>query len=226
MVINMQLNLEKHNFCKLDGIANIKNHLEKLTNVIVDGSKASGNVEINISYNDFEGMECFKSLNFTFDLDLEELKILEVILGRTNVVVVEGQGIDINYELAINYLPALDKDVEIEVIDESQIDFKPEEPKEENKSLDEIKEDIAEYYEEKLANNLNRSNKVITTKGRETVESFLNFFDSKASYYKLKCLYVESETELNNIAKEYNVSMEKLLAGYDRESRKVIFSIS
>lgn len=223
----MQLNLEKHNFCKLDGIANIKNHLEKLTNVNVDGSKASGNVEINVSYNDFEGMECFKAINFTFDLDLEELKILEVILGRANVVVVEGQGIDINYELAINYLPAEEKAVEIEVIDESQIDFKPEKSKEDDMSLEEIKEDIEEYYEEKLATNLNRnSSKVIATKSHATAESFLDFFDSKASYYKLKCLYVESETELNNIAKEYNVSIEKLLAGYDRESRKVIFSIS
>lgn len=217
----MQLNIEKHNFCKLDGIANIKNHLEKISNVKLDEGKATGRVEINIAYNDFEGLECFKVLDFPFELDLEKLKILEVLLGKTEVYIVEGQGMDIHYELVINYLPLEDKEIEIEIIDEAPI------PALEEKSLEEIKEDISEYYEDKLADNLARDDTtVLVTKGHKDPTSFLDFFDSKAGYYKLKCLYVTKEEELNQISKEYNVPLETLIAGYDRETHKVIFSLS
>ena len=216
----MQLNIEKNNFCQLEGISNIKNHLEKLSNVVVNDSKATGNVEINISYNDYEGLECFKSLDFPFELDLESLKILEVLIGHVNVYLVEGQGLDIQYELIINYLPLEEQVEEIKVIEEKDIEIvEPE------KKLDQIKEDMKEFYEEQLASNLNRGDKVIATKTHNSVESFLNFFDSKQNFYKLKCLYVETEQDLERIAKEYNVKLEVLLAGYDRQSHKVLFSI-
>ncbi len=218
----MQLNIEKNNFCQLDGISNIKNHLEKLSNVVLNESKANGMVEINVSYNDFEGLECFKSLEYPFDLDLDSLKILEVLLGRVDVFLVEGQGLDIQYELIVNYVP-LEPSEEIKVIEEEDIEILPKQ--EESKTLEEIKENMMDYYEDKLASSLNREDQVITTKTHETVESFLNFFDSRQSFYKLKCLYVESEQDLERIAKEYNVKLEKLLAGYDRQSNKVLFSL-
>lgn len=231
---NMQLNIEKHNFCKLEGIANIKNHLEKLSNVKIEESKAAGDVEINISYNDFEGMECFKALSFSFDLDLAELKILELNIGMVNVYVVEGQGLDISYELVVNYLTKEpEQAVEIKVIEEPEIVQKFEKPKELESSqekipedkLEQFKEEMKEYYEDKLASNLQRNDQVIVTKTHETVESFLNFFEGKQGFYKLKCLYVEHEQELEAIAKEYNVKLDILLAGYDRQTHKVIFSI-
>lgn len=225
----MQLNIEKNNFCQLEGISNIKNHLEKLNNVVINDTKATGKVEINVSYNDVEGLECFKSLEFPFELDLDSLKILEVLIGRVNVYLVEGQGLDITYELVINYVPLESAVEEIKVIEEKDINVVPEakeEVVESKEALEQIKEDMKEYYEEKLSNNLNREDKVITTKTHETVDSFLNFFDSKQSFYKLKCLYVESEQELESIAKEYNVKLEVLLAGYDRQSHKVLFSIN
>ncbi len=219
----MQLNIEKNNFCQLEGISNIRNHLEKLNNVVVNGSKATGDVEINVSYNDYEGLECFKSLDFPFELDLESLKILEVLIGHVNVYLVEGQGLDINYELVINYLP-LEPAEEIKVIEEKDIEILPE-SQNPQENLEQFKVDMKEYYEDKLASNLNRGDKVIATKTHESVESFLNFFDSKQSFYKLKCLYVENEQELENIAKEYNVKLEVLLTGYDKQSHKVLFSI-
>ncbi|HRF70540.1 MAG TPA: hypothetical protein PKV66_03840 [Candidatus Pelethenecus sp.] len=216
----MQLNIEKHNFCQLEGIGSIKNHLEKLTNVAIQDAHALGNVELNSSYNDFEGLECFKSLSFPFDLDLSELKILEIQLGKVDVFLIEGQGLDINYELVINYLPIAE---EIKVIEEEQIEILPDKQEED---LEQIKEDMMEYYADKLASNLSRNDQVITTKTHENVASFLNFFDAKQSFYKLKCLYVEREQDLEVIAKEYNVKLEQLLAGYDKESHKVIFRLS
>ena len=101
----MQFNIEKHNFCQLEGISNIKNHLEKIKGLTIKDSKATGILEMNLSYLDIEGMECFKSMDFPFDLDLDMLKILDVVVGRVEVYQVEGQGLDINYELVINFLP-------------------------------------------------------------------------------------------------------------------------
>lgn len=218
----MQLNLEKHHFYKLDGISSLKNHLEKLTDVRIDNAKATGNVEINLSYHDQEGGECFKAFAVPFDLDLSELKILEIVLGKTNAFLVEGQGLDIDYELVVNYQAPAEgpEEVEIELIPEENITFKDED------DLEEIKENISDYYEDKLAVNLNRNDHVIVTKGREeNALDFLNFFQNDQGYYKLKCLYVESEDALKGIAKEYNVSLEKLLAGYDRKTNQVLFTI-
>ncbi len=233
----MQLNIEKHNFCQLEGISNLKNHLEKLKDVQIEETTATGTIEMNVSYLDQDGLECFKSIDFPFDLDLDSLKILEILIGHVEVYSVEGQGLDIHYELIINYL-LLDKAEEIKVIEEKDIEIFPESPKEikvdapvqiqetKEEALEQIKEDMMEYYEDKLASNLGREDRVITTKTHENVNSFLDFFDSKNTYFKLKCLYVEREEDLEGIAREYKVSLEKLLAGYDRQSHKVIFSIS
>ena len=217
----MQLKIEKNTFCQLEGISNIKNHLEKLSQVTIENSKANGTVEMNVSYNDYEGLECFKTLEFPFDIDLDSLKILEVFVGHVSVFLVEGQGLDVQYELVIDYLPIEEPVEEVKIIEEKDIEII-----DSKTSLEQIKEDMKDYYESQLANNLHREDKVIVTKTHETVDSFLNFFDSKQSFYKLKCLYVESEQELEQIAKEYNIKLEVLLAGYDRQSHKVLFSIN
>lgn len=247
----MQLNIDKHNFCKLDGVAHIKNHLEKLNNVKLDNTKATGDIEINVSYNDFEGLECFKAIVYSFDLDLKELKILDVNIGKVDIYVVEGQGLDISYELVVNYLVDEQEAKEIELIPEELVSEKLEEPVKEEKPinkeeaivnkqevlekqealekqevLEKIKDEIADYYEDKLASNLNRNDKVIVTKSHQSVESFLDFFDSKSSYYKVKCLHVESLSDLEEIAKNYNVDLKVLKAGYDEQTHKVIFNLS
>ena len=67
---------------------------------------------------------------------------------------------------------------------------------------------------------------VIETKGRGNELDFLGFFDSNLSdYYKLKTIYNVDEKELNNISKEYNISIEELLKGYDRKNKCVIFEL-
>ncbi len=221
----MHLNIEKHDFQKLEGIASIKNHLEKLKDVEVNQSQAKGTIEVNVSYQDIEGMECFKVLEFFFDLDLEGLKILEVTVARVHLFVVEGQGLDVTYELVINYQVVEEQAKEIELIKEDDIIVKTDENIKEP-TIEQIKEDMKEYYEDKLADNLGtKENRVLVTQSNMDPDAFLNFFDQKQTYYKLKCLYVETEEDLKSISKEYNVKLEKLLAGYDRQTRKVLFSL-
>ena len=203
----MQLEIEKHNFYKLENVTNLKNFLGKTKDVRIEDSLAKGNVEINISYLDHEGLECFKAIEFEFELDLQELKILEVTMGKINKFLVENQGLDINYQLIINYLEKEDNIV-IEKID---IDSENEK----------IKEDMQEYYEDQLLNNLSRE--IISTHNNDET-NFLNFFDT-AGYSKIKCIYVDNSLELEKIAEDYNISIDKLKSGYDEANHKVIFYI-
>lgn len=204
---NMQLNIEKNNFCRVDGLVSIKNHLEKIINLEIDNSKASGTVLVDISYNDLEGLECFKSLELPFELDLDSLKIIDVLINKLDIYYIEGQGLEINYELIINYL----------INDENIII--------EEENIEKIKEDMKEFYEDKLSLNLKRDDVVITTKDIKSEADFLNFFDKKEKYYKLKTLYVSKVEDLEKIALEYNIKLEELMLGYDKKSNKVIFKI-
>ena len=185
-------------------------------------------------------MECFKVLKIPFELQLDELKILEVNLSNVIVAVIEGQGVDVEYSLVVNYL--VDKVVEIEPIteniiveeikeaptskDSANVNCEENDESKENE-IKKIKEDISKDYENKLADSLlSRETKVIATKSHTSAESFLAFFDETvAKRYCIKSLYVEKEEDLNKISKEYNVSINDLLACYDSQNHKVMFKV-
>lgn len=228
----MQLEIEKHYFYELSGIQSLKTHLEKISQLEKQDTKATGQIEINLSYTDQSQEECFQSLSFPFELELSELTMLDVQLTKTNLAVVEGQGLEIDCKLCVDYTtPKQDQFIEIDPIEEVEIKTEPESiPLEETKQehLEKIKEDISKNYEDKLADSLNerQENTVIATKTHLTEDSFLSFLeDNTSQYFKLKCLYVEKEEDLNEIAKEYQISLSKLLAGYDRQNHKVVFTV-
>ena len=190
------------------------------------------------------------------------IDVKEVNLVKANVFVVEGNGVNIEYELEIEYELIEDKkETIIEVIDdirpeekindeeilfeddnlndieddESDISIKNNSSEIEmitdveiedfEEDLEEVKEDTKEYYEEILEKNLRDNVEVITTKSNMDSESFLTFFDDNITYYRLKCVHVESEKELEDISKKYNIKIDELLSGYDKDTKKVIFKI-
>ncbi len=215
----MQLDISKNYFYEVSGIVGIKAHIEKINKLEINESYASGEIEVNLSYSDNEGMECFKVINFPFEIILDELKVIDVILTNVSVTLIEGQGVDINYSLIVNYLVLEEeKVVEVEPINDCL---------EEEKSLEKIKDDISKDYEEKLLDKLNeRNDETIITKTHLSIDNFLDFFDKECSEkFSLKTLHVEKEEDLNKISKEYNVSMDVLLSGYDRVNHKVMFKI-
>jgi len=234
MVIIMQLDISKNYFYEVSGIVGIKAHIEKINKLEINESYAKGEIEVNLSYSDNEGMECFKVINFPFEIILDELKVIDVILTNVSVTLIEGQGVDINYSLKVNYLVLEEeKVVEVETIndvseEEKVVEVEPiNDVLEEEKSLEKIKDDISKNYEEKLLDKLNeRNDETIITKTHLSIDNFLDFFDKECSEkFSLKTLRVEKEEDLNKISKEYNVSMDVLLSGYDRVNHKVMFKI-
>ena len=258
----MQLNLEKNNFYKITNISSVKSKLSKITDLVIDESNIKGSIDVSLYYYDLAGKESFELISLPFELDLASLDVKEVKLIKANVFVVEGNGINIEYELEIEYELIEDKkETIIEVIDdirpeekindeeilfeddnlndieddESDISIKNNSSEIEmitdveiedfEEDLEEVKEDTKEYYEEILEKNLRDNVEVITTKSNMDSESFLTFFDDNITYYRLKCVHVESEKELEDISKKYNIKIDELLSGYDKDTKKVIFKI-
>ena len=82
----MQLNISKEYFYELLGIVGIKAHIEKISNLEINGSSAFGEIEVNLSYSDSLGMECFKVLTFPFELELDEIfkDLFKTLFKRRN----------------------------------------------------------------------------------------------------------------------------------------------
>ena len=230
----MQLNIEKNNFYKMTNVFSVKSQMSKINELVIDNSFIKGSIDVSLYYYDLDGKENFELISLPFELDLESLDVKEVKLLKTNIFVVEGNGLNIEYELEIEYEFYNDDVSEIEIIKDEDIEVEDDNrPVDEIKDIveeieedyEQIKEDTKEFYEEILEKNLRDNVEIISTKSNMDSESFLAFFDDNISYYRLKCLYVENESELNEISTKYNIKMDELLAGYDNVTKKVIFKI-
>ncbi len=211
-------------FLEIENISTVKGHIDKLVNKNISNSTVEGVLEIDISYRDMENNECFKSMPVSFSVELNDLAVHDVELKKLDVYVVDCKGVDVEYILSLVYEENTDKPIEI-------IELNPQEevalPQEEK--IEQIKKDISQDYENKLADNLNQREKsiaIVTTKEKESPLDFLKFFDNTiATYYSIKTLSCPQEEMLNQIAKEYNVPLEDLLKGYDKENGKVTFRL-
>ena len=204
----MMMEIEKNVFVPLEGITQLEDNKVQLKSMKNMKDKTEYLISLDISYKDSFNHECFKVLELTQNVDFNNVA-LEI--KKSDVYVVELTGLDVNYILGINSNPLLETKSESNSKDNNEV----------------IKEEIKNQYEEKLTNEMNeRGINVIETKGRGNELDFLGFFDSNLSdYYKLKTIYNVDEKELNNISKEYNISIEELLKGYDRKNKCVIFKL-
>lgn len=224
----MQLNIEKNNFYKMTTLSSVKSYQSKIKDVNILESRANGNIEISLYYYNNDSKECFENILIPFDLDMEGLSIETINLVKTNVFVIEGNGINVEYELEIEY-EFIEDIVPIEIIGEDNIEIMDteEEFNEINieEEIEQIKEETKEYYEEMLSKNLRDNVTVIETKTDSSIDDFLSFFDDNMGYYKLKCIHIENEKEINDISVRYGVSVDTLWAGYDKDNKKVIFKL-
>ena len=228
----------KNVFLDVEKISTLKSQVNKVVNKKIEGSKLLANIELDISYKDTNDSECFKSIPFKVDFDIDENAPTNFNLRKTEAYVVDGKGISVDCyfnimyddvkELEVINIEPIKEDTNIEFIEEIVY----ESPKKTNNKSDEIekiKEEISLDYQNKLADNLsNRDNNVsiITTKSNGDEINFLRFFDDNiTSYYSIKTLACNNEEMLNIIAKEYKIPINTLLSCYDRENGKVTFKL-
>lgn len=205
----LQLNIGKHCFIELEGISGIKAHFEKIKELKIE-SVVQGKIEINIAYTNIEGLECFKVVDFDFEFELDEIKVIDVNISDIKLLIVEQEGIDIEYSLVVNYLSLDNKEVILEKINDDVINL------DENENVEKIKEDISKEYEKKL---------IDTLKQRSEENYRICKFSSEDKRLIIKCMYAKTEEDLNYISKEYNVDIDVLIKGFDKSKERVIFCL-
>lgn len=210
----MELEIIKNSFLEVGKISSIKGHIGKIIKNNIDLNKASGTIEIDISYTDSDNNECFESKTFDYDMQLEEVTIEQISIKNINAYVVEGRGVNVDYTLLIECSNDIKANIETINLTEECIE----------EEIEKIKEDISKDYENKLADNLSQRVSIISSKSNFEEVDFLRFFDeTQASYFQIKTLTCRSEKDLNEISKLYKVSLDNLLVGYDRSNGRVTF---
>lgn len=207
----MMMEIEKSTFVPLEGITQLIDSKLLLKNNKKNNNKTEFLLSLDVSYKDSFNHECFKVLELKDEIDFNNV-LLSIV--KSNVFVVELAGLEVNYTLGINSI----ENEEVNNKNNEEIN---------NENKEAIKEEIKNEYEKKLTNEMNERNvKIIETKNRGNEFDFLSFFDSSLSnYYKIKTIYNVDEKELNSISKEYNITIEELLKGYDRKNKCVVFKL-
>ena len=189
-------------------------------------------MEINLTYLDTSNNECFKSLQIDISLYDNLKNITDTYLNSVKMYVIDGRGVNVDYALKI----ICDDSKEVEIVnldDDNKEELSSDEEQitltDKDADIEQIKKDLSKDYEDKLADNLNNRDAKIaitTTKANESELDFIKFFDENvAAYYSIRTLLAPNEESLNAISKQYNVPLETLLKGYDKEHGKVTFRL-
>lgn len=255
MVIKVNLDIYRTAFLEVEKISSVKSHIEKLKYQQCDNN-IKCDMNIDMSYRDVEFNECFISIPYKFELEIDaDLDVFDIKINKLFVYVIEAKGINVEFELSVLYneeskpIEIIDEVVVIEdsneeiIIEEENENIKTEEEiseeikleqnikEEDTKSeIEKVKEEISKDYEAKLKENLasrdDNNVKIISTNDKKSEVDFIRLFNSSEEKYRVKTLLCESEDELNDISKKYKVSINDLLKGYDKLSKRVIFKIS
>lgn len=204
-MINLKTNISKKDFIEIPKICIIERHIAKLKE-----EDDNYYIDVDISYKDILNNECFENKSVLVSLDKDLKSITSIELLKCNLYIIEQKGIEIEYELAIT---AKD-DKEVEIIDLSD-----------EAEIAEVKNEISKEYEKKLKENLNtRENDIIITTKKTDEESFLKWFNNmESTKYYIKTIECNSESDLNDISKKYNISFDKLIQGFDKKRGTVTF---
>lgn len=196
----MNIEIEKSMFLPVEGITSLESSKIKLEDINYSNNKINYTISLDISYKDSMNHECFKILTYNDSLDLNSANIKIV---NSNLFVVDLSGLEVNYVLMV------------------------EDNKTEKDTNEALKEEIKADYEDKLITEMKeRNTEIIETKANRNEKEFLSFFDNTlASYFKIKTIYMVEEKDLDSISKKYNISLEELLKGYDRQNKSVIFKL-
>lgn len=255
MVIKVNLDIYRTAFLEVEKISSVKSHIEKLKYQQCDNN-IKCDMNIDMSYRDVEFNECFISIPYKFELEIDaDLDVSDIKINKLFVYVIEAKGINVEFELSVLYnedskpieiideLEVIEDSNEEIIIEEQNDNIKTEEEisqeikleqnitQEDAKTeIEKVKEEISKDYEAKLKENLasrdDNNVKIISTSDKKSEVDFIRLFNSGEEKYRVKTLLCESEDELNDISKKYKVSINDLLKGYDKLSKRVIFKIS
>lgn len=232
----MNINIFEEKVINIEDILAIKSYLKRLDSYNIKEDSLNGMIKIDLTYLDHNMTENFKTLDLEFDVILKDgMTINEVILQDLDLYIIENKGVNIKYNIDIDYdmsyeLDELTEDKEDEIIEipvlieedknEDIIDLDENDKDEEviNEELlngKTLEEEIQSEYEHLLGKAiLKREDNVNIIEVKENNEDdFLSLFDSfEKTHLKITKVFVTSKEEIMN---KYSITEELFNKNYD-----------
>lgn len=200
----MELRMNFSTFIKLKDASKINDISGEIVEYDLEGETLIGIFGINGTYykDDLEQSHMFKE-EVPFDIIFKNnVDILDVDCVDLDFGLVDGRGIDVSFDLKVEYDILEDEVVEIEDV-ELEIEKIDEEIIESELNIDEIKEQITNDIDFKLTESINYKEDNLPTE-----ESIVSRISDETSY--IKVLYYKDDKELETLCKMNNLSIEQV----------------
>lgn len=235
----MNINIFEEKVINIEDILAIKSYLKRLDSYNIKEDSLNGMIKIDLTYLDHNMTENFKTLDLEFDVILKDgMTINEVILQYLDLYIIENKGVNIKYNINIDYnlsyeLDELTEDKEDEIIEipvlieedknEDIIDLDENDKDKEviNEELlnektpeDEIQNEYQKMLGEAI---LKREDNVNIIEVKENSEDdFLTLFNSfEKTHLKITKVLVTSKEEIMN---KYSITEEVFNKSYDEST--------
>lgn len=242
----MKINIFEERFIDVSNILAVKSYLKRIENYEVKNDVLKLFILIDLTYLDHNMTENFKTLKQPCEVVLkDEMNVLDVTLIDLDLCAVENKGVNIKYNIDIDYdmKEILDENSQIfdnqpdgnDVLENEEAmeipvskqsteeieynnDYILEENKEDNDKNANESELIQEEYQEMLGDIIQKreDNKEIIEVIHNDEDSFLSLFDSFSSnYLKITKLYVHDKDE---VMSKFNLNEEEFEKCFDKET--------
>lgn len=242
----MKINIFEERFIDVSNILAVKSYLKRIENYEVKNDVLKLFILIDLTYLDHNMTENFKTLKQPCEVVLkDEMNVLDVTLIDLDLCAVENKGVNIKYNIDIDYDMKEISDENSQILDnqpdgndvleneeaneipiskqsteeiEYNNDYSLEENKEANDKIANESELIQEEYQEMLGNIIQKreDNKEIIEVVHNDEDSFLSLFDSFSSnYLKITKLYVHDKDE---VMSKFNLNEEEFEKCFDKET--------
>ena len=232
----MKINIFEERFIDVLNILAVKSYLKRIDKYEVKNDVLKLFIMIDLTYLDHNMTENFKTLKQPCEVVLkDEMNVLDVNLIDLELCAVENKGVNIKYNIDIDYdmkevldnqfdenleneepmeIPVNNSNAEkLEYNKEYQLEESIDNDKKENES-----ELIQEEYQEMLGNIIQKreDNKEIIEVVHNDEDSFLSLFDSFSSnYLKITKLYVHDKDE---VMSKFNLQEEEFEKCFNKET--------
>lgn len=241
----MKINIFEERFIDVSNILAVKSYLKRIDNFEVKNDVLKLFILIDLTYLDHNMTENFKTLKQPCEVVLkDEMNVLDVNLIDLDLCAVENKGVNIKYNIDIDYdmkeildenLQILDNQPENDELKNEEVmeipvskenseeieynnDYNLEENKDDSDKIANESELIQEEYQEMLGNIIQKreDNKEIIEVIHNDEDSFLSLFDSFSSnYLKITKLYVHDKDE---VMSKFNLNEEEFEKCFDKET--------
>ena len=204
----MELRMNFTSFIKIKDASRINDICGEILDYRVTEDGVVGSLGINGKYykNDLEKENQFnESILFNIVFTTPKFELIDLDCVNLDYDLVEGRGIEVSFDIKVEYNELEDAPDAIETIGERTVEEQEETvPTIESTELEEIKDEITEKVSSKLEETLKFKDDNLPTE----TENYLDNLEEKRS--KIKVCYYSNDKELENVCAKNDISLDKV----------------